>query len=111
MIQPRVLIADDEIPYGDARDRQTREALRRTRPNASAADYRKGYDGMLGACQALSNAEFDLKIARRFQEAQDAIRTAEEPFDVAIIDLGWAAEPELDDRDNAGKKLIETLRE
>jgi len=111
MIPSRVLIADDEIPYCDDRDRQTREALRQTRPNASDEEYRKGYDGMLGACQALSNAEFDLTIARRFEDAEDAIRTAERPFDVAIIDLGWAAQPDLKDRDTAGKKLVQALRE
>ncbi len=109
--QPRVLIADDEIPYGDDRDRATRDIFRVTRPKATDAQYREGYEGMQGACRALRNSEFDLTVARRFKEAEDAIRNAKKPFDVAIIDLGWFAEKDLDDRETAGKRLVTMLRE
>ena len=111
MTEIRVLIADDEIPYGDHRDQRTREAFRRTRPNASEEEYRRGYDGMRGAVDALKKAEFDLTVRQRFNDAKEAIRTAKKPFDVAIIDLAWAAEPDLEDYDNAGKRLVKALGE
>ena len=106
--QPNVLIADDEIPYDDERDRRTREAFRKTRPQATDEDYLKGCQGMRGAVQALKNAGFDLKIARRFKEAEGLI--AEKSFDVAVIDLGWAAEPDLEDREIAGLRLVKAMQ-
>jgi hypothetical protein len=112
MKQPNLLIADDEIPYSeisynDERDRRTREAFRKTRPQATDEDYVKGREGMRGAVQALKNAGFDPKIARRFKEAEGWI--AEESFDVAVIDLGWAAEPDLEDREIAGFRLVKAM--
>jgi hypothetical protein len=49
-------------------------------------------------------------VARRFKEAEDLIHNAPEPFDVAIIDLGWYAELDLEDRDNAGTRLVKAIR-
>jgi hypothetical protein len=109
MKQPTVLIADDEIPYDDDRDRHTREAFRKTRPNATEQDYLEGYNGMRGAVQALKDAGFELTIARRFKEAEHEI--AEKSFDVAVIDLGWAAEPDLEDREIAGMRLVNAMQE
>jgi hypothetical protein len=106
--QPAVLIADDEIPYDDERDGRTREAFRKTRPQATDAEYLKGYNGMRGAVEALKNAGFDPEIARRFEDAERLI--AEKLFDVAVIDLGWAAQPELHDRERAGMRLVEAIR-
>jgi hypothetical protein len=87
--QPRVLIADDEIPYGNDRDQETRERFRVTRPNATDEQYQEGYKGMRDACAALRKAEFDLTVARTLKEAEDAIRNVDKVFDVGIIDLGW----------------------
>jgi hypothetical protein len=106
--QPSVLIADDEIPYDDERDRRTREAFRKTRPQATDEEYLKGCNGMRGAVEALKDAGFDPAIARRFEDAERLI--AEKSFDVAVIDLGWAAQPELDDRERAGVRLVEAIR-
>ena len=57
--QPAVLIADDEIPYDDERDRRTREAFRKTRPQATDEEYLKGCNGMRGAVEALRNDGFN----------------------------------------------------
>jgi len=110
MNQAKVLIADDEIPYGDERDKHTREIFRQTKPKATDEDYLQGYEGMRGAHQALRNAFFKVTPARRFKEAENLIRDAPEPFDVAIIDLGWYAELDLEDRDNAGTRLVDAIR-
>ncbi|MDF0666737.1 MAG: nucleotide-binding protein [Nitrospira sp.] len=107
----KVLIADDEIPYGDERDKHTREIFRKTKPKATDEDYLKGYEGMRGAYQALHNElSFKVTPAQRFKEAENLIRDAPEPFDVAIIDLGWYAELDLEDRDNAGTRLVNAIR-
>lgn len=106
--QPAVLIADDEIPYDDDRDKRTREAFRKTRPKATDDEYLRGCNGMRGAVEALRNAGFNPEVANRFEDAERLI--AEKSFDVAVIDLGWAAQPELDDRERAGMRLVEAIR-
>ena len=110
MKQTSVLFADDEIPYDDDRDGQTRERLLKRIQGATDADYNKGRSGMKRACDVLRTDAIDLTVARTLTEARKAI-SSPKTFDVVIFDLGWMGDPGNDWSEISGWGLVQSMRE
>lgn len=105
----RVLFADDQIPDDTIPDEKVFQAIRQK--------YPKAQDGFIGAFEVMRRArravseDNEVTVARRFQDALSLVRTRE--FDVAIIDLGWYADPSVRaaDRKTAGWQIADALDE
>lgn len=108
MSQLTILIADDEIPYGDNRDFETKRALLENIHGATEQDYTKGRDGMSKACNALREAAFELVEARTIEEALKSMRARK--FDAAVLDLGWMGDTDATHPETAGWNLVTELR-
>jgi hypothetical protein len=105
----RVLFADDEIPYGNARDDARRAQILTHDPSVDDERYDMVTREMRSAVIALEAAGFDVTVGRSISESLRLI--AREEFDVAIIDLGWwgDGEVDVDKRPAAGWQLIRAL--
>ena len=108
MSLPTILIADDEIPYGDDRDSETKRALLKNIDGATERDYVIGREGMSKACKALRAAGFEPVEARRIGEAVKLMRARK--FDAAVLDLGWMGDSDATHRETASWDLVKTLR-
>ncbi len=105
----RVLFADDEIPYGDRRDATRRDEIIAHDPSVDDAAYARVTREMRSAVIALESAGYDVIVARTISESLALIDTGD--FEVAIIDLGWWGDGEIDvdRRPAAGWQLIRRM--
>jgi ActR/RegA family two-component response regulator len=104
-----VLFADDEIPYRDDRDQLVSEELLRHDPLVDDAHLAHAGAAMGVAAAELESAGFDVTVVRTVSAGLAAID--ENRFDVAIIDLGWGGDREVDParRASAGWRLVHAL--
>jgi hypothetical protein len=102
----RVLFADDQLPDADIPDERVFEVMSQRFPDDP--DFVRAFQVMRKAYQAVSE-DNDVVMANRYSEAIELART--QAFDVAIIDLGWFADPSLReiDRPTAGWKIADAL--
>jgi hypothetical protein len=116
-MQIRVLFADDQIPYENKADndrvRKTIvDELEDKIPNVDEA-YREDYEWFQALLNHLSKIQgLEIIPARTYFAAEKLIRESDK-FDVAVIDLSWTGDPNLESQQkrNAGLKLIKELSE
>lgn len=106
----RVLFADDQIPEDDIPDDKVVQTLRQKYPRPEDEGFVRAFEVMRRARRAVSE-DNEVTVARTLEEALSVARTQD--FDVAIIDLGWFADPAVGeaDRATAGWKIANTLDE
>jgi CheY-like chemotaxis protein len=106
--QLRILFADDQIPSEDISDDQIGEVLKAQHPR-----WNEGFIGafykMRRIVKALNDAGYSVTVARSYAETLELINHAH--FDIAIVDLGWAADETLPtaQRDTWGWKICEDI--
>lgn len=105
----RVLFADDQIPDDGIPDGKIADAVRQAIP-AAREGFIEAFKVMRRARQAVGE-DHDVTVASSIEEALRLVRT--EDFDVAIIDLGWYADPAVPEAERAmaGWKIAAALDE
>jgi hypothetical protein len=105
----RVLFVDDQIPEDEIPEDQIFDRVKEQHPKGSPG-FIRAFKVMRRARQAVSE-DHDVTVARTHKEAMRLAQT--ERFDVAIIDLGWYADPAVSeaDRPAAGWKIANAIEE
>lgn len=91
----RVLFADDQLPDSAIPDAGVLEAISARYPQPGNRGFVNAFRTMRQAYNAVS-AGNEVTVANRYQQALELIRT--QVFDVAIIDLGWWADSDVQSR-------------
>jgi hypothetical protein len=105
----RVLFVDDQIPEDEIPEDQIFDRVKKQYPRGSSG-FIRAFEVMRRARQAVSE-DHDVTVARSHKEAMRLAQT--ERFDVAIIDLGWYADPAVREADRpvAGWKIANAIEE
>src|SRR5919197_4463166 len=93
----KVLFADDHIPPEDASDSQI-EHDRKRFPLLSAPTTQQGVNPWVAMRRALKAIrempDYSVEYARTLRQALEMVRQTH--FDIAIVDIGWYDDPEVD---------------
>jgi hypothetical protein len=108
MARLKVLFADDQIPDDDIPDGDIISVMSKRYPNSPK--FCKGFWNMRQTVKILRSGGYDVSIANTKRKALNLIKATH--FDIAIVDLMWAADKDIPfDRDNAGWEISHEIEE